>query len=59
MNENEKLSFIINKIPDYAGYYSIGKGEYNIYFTNKPKWLHRKMMKICLGIEWIDEFKNK
>jgi hypothetical protein len=42
--------------PNYVGYYKIGK-EYSgldIGLTEKPKWFHRKMMKICLGIEWFD-----
>jgi hypothetical protein len=24
---------------------------------NKPKWIHRKMMKIFFGVEWVDEAK--
>jgi hypothetical protein len=42
-------------IPNYVGSYSIGgKTGLQIHFTKKPKWLHRKMMKLCLGWEWID-----
>jgi len=39
----------------YAGCYCLG-GDVGlkIYFGKKPKWLHRKMMKLCLGWEWID-----
>ena len=42
-------------LPDYVGCYCIG-GDVGlkIYFGKKPKWLHRKMMKLCLGWEWID-----
>lgn len=41
--------------PDYVGCYALG-GDVGlkIYFGKKPKWLHRKMMKMCLGWEWID-----
>lgn len=41
--------------PDYVGCYALG-GDVGlkIYFGKKPKWLHRKMMKLCLGWEWID-----
>jgi len=41
--------------PDYVGCYCLG-GDVGlkIYFGKKPKWLHRKMMKLCLGWEWID-----
>jgi hypothetical protein len=38
--------------PNYVGCYSMGG--LSIYFEKKPKWLHRKMMKLCLGWEWID-----
>jgi hypothetical protein len=42
-------------IYNYVGCYRLGgeKG-LSIFFENKPKWLHRKMMKLCLGLEWID-----
>jgi hypothetical protein len=38
--------------PDYVGCYSLAG--LRIYFEKRPKWLHRKMMKLCLGWEWID-----
>ena len=41
--------------PDYVGCYALGGNiGLKIYFGKKPKWLHRKMMKLCLGWEWID-----
>jgi hypothetical protein len=41
--------------PDYVGCYALGGNNVlKIYFEKKPKWLHRKMMKLCLGWEWID-----
>jgi hypothetical protein len=41
--------------PNYIGSYKIG-GDYGlqIHFVTKPNWFHRKMMKLCLGWEWID-----
>jgi len=39
----------------YPGYYQLGgSGGLQIHLAKKPKWLHRKMMKICLGVEWIN-----
>ena len=43
--------------PKHVGGYKIGSGENGcILFTllTKPKWFHRKMMKLCLGWEWVD-----
>jgi hypothetical protein len=39
-----------------VGYYRLGSGEDGLHFclTNKPKWFHRKMTKLCLGWEWVD-----
>jgi hypothetical protein len=41
--------------PNHVGCYKIGgkQGLY-IYLTIKPKWFHRKMTKLCLGWEWVD-----
>jgi hypothetical protein len=52
---SEPLSFAINTF-NYVGYYQIGKGDgcLQLCLTEKPKWLHRKMMDICLGIKWFD-----
>lgn len=60
IQETEKeiiSSFYIDKIPDYVGYYQIGSN-LQISSTTKPKWLHRKMMNIFLGIKWFD-FEKK
>lgn len=42
-------------LPKYVGGYQIG-GQYGlkINLEKKPIWLHRTMMKLCLGWEWID-----
>ena len=43
---------------NYAGFYRIGgDAGLSIYLDKKPKWLHRKLMAICLGWEWIDNIK--
>lgn len=48
-------SYAFVDIPPKVGYYRIGgKHGLNIAFTKKPTWLHRKMMALCLGWEWID-----
>jgi hypothetical protein len=42
--------------PKYAGCYQLGGSMgLQIYLAKKPKWLHRKMMKLCLGFEWINK----
>jgi hypothetical protein len=39
----------------FPGYYQLGGSEgVQIYLAKKPKWFHRKMMKLCLGLEWIN-----
>jgi hypothetical protein len=41
--------------PKYVGGYQLGGSTgLRINFTQKPKWFHRKMMKLCLGWEWIN-----
>jgi hypothetical protein len=38
-----------------VGKYSIGgPKKFNIYFDEKPNWLHRSCMKIFLGWIWSD-----
>jgi hypothetical protein len=39
----------------YVGGYRLGGvNGLQINFTTKPNWFHRKMMKLCLDWEWID-----
>ena len=41
--------------PKYVGGYRIGGAlGLQINFRSKPNWFHRKMMKLCLGWEWVD-----
>jgi len=42
------------KQPEEAGSWIICE-RFNVYATKKPCWLHRKMSKLLLGWEWIDE----
>jgi hypothetical protein len=46
----------VYKNPVYVGGYQLG-GKYGltISFAEKPCWFHRKMMKLFLGWEWIDD----
>jgi len=51
---NKKSEF--NVLPSYAGCYRLGGNTgLSISFGKKPIWLHRKLMAICLGWEWIDK----
>jgi hypothetical protein len=54
MKSNNTYNVI--QLPNYLGYYEIGKGDgcLQLCQTTKPKWFHRKMMNICLGIKWFD-----
>jgi hypothetical protein len=41
--------------PKYVGGYQIGGPMgLQINFEKRPNWLHRKMMRLCLGWEWVD-----
>jgi hypothetical protein len=33
-------------------------GNTTLTMTNRPKWIHRKMMKIVFGVDWVDETVN-
>lgn len=47
---------------EQAGCWCIGNRkppELSIHMRDKPNWLHRKMMKLCLGIYWLDKDKFK
>ena len=47
------FTFDIN--PKYVGCYQIGGSTgLRINFKKKPKWIHRKMMRLCLGWEWVN-----
>jgi len=50
---NKKSQF--NILPTYAGCYRLGGVTgLSIHLGKKPLWIHRKLMTICLGLEWID-----
>lgn len=58
---NEKTNFVnfetkINiSQTTYSGFYRIGGyAGLSISLSEKPLWIHRKLMAICLGWEWID-----
>ena len=43
--------------PKTVGGYRLGdeKAAATLHLTKRPKWLHRKMMKLCFGVEWVDD----
>jgi hypothetical protein len=43
-----------NSVKNVGGY---KLGNTTLSVPNKPKWIHRKMMKIFFGVEWVDEAK--
>ena len=50
------------KIPNAVGGYKLGDHNLATTFrmTYKPKWIHRKMMSIFFGVQWVDEtFKSE
>ena len=50
---NKKTQF--NVLPTYVGCYRLGESTgLSIFLVKKPRWIHRKLMAICLGLEWID-----
>ena len=56
MNDNiPNYKFESVGLPKYVGGYRIGGPTgLQINFQRKPIWLHRVMMRLLLGWEWID-----
>lgn len=45
----------ISLMPKYAGAYRVGgPAGLQINLAKKPLWLHRTMMRLCFGWEWVD-----
>ena len=42
--------------PKPAGFYRIGgwPNVFQVPISQKPNWLHRTMMRLCLGWIWVD-----
>jgi len=54
----EETSMLSKPPISAVGSYCLGgESGLRIYLVKKPKWLHRKMMNLCLGWEWIDNSK--
>ena len=53
---DESCRYTIAAAPKYAGDYRMGGGTFYTQFSlcKKPCWLHRKMVKLLLGWEWVD-----
>jgi hypothetical protein len=50
------MSYTFTEInPKYDGGYRLGGPTgFQINIKKKPIWLHRTMMRLCLGWEWVD-----
>ena len=50
------MNYKLKKV-EYVGGYRLG--DHNLstifYMTYKPKWIHRKMIKLFFGFKWIDK----
>ena len=43
------------KTPNYVGGYRLGGNTgLQVNLTNKPKWFHRTMMRLCFGWKWVN-----
>jgi hypothetical protein len=52
---SEMSEYTISEPPKYVGGYQIGGPRgLQINLKQKPNWLHRKMMRLCFGWEWVD-----
>jgi len=50
-----KVEYRFTPMPVYVGGYQIGGPMgLQINMQKKPKWIHRTMMRLCLGWEWVD-----
>lgn len=53
MSEFEaKTGFHLVRPPEYAGRWVCG--DIKVSVMKKPRWFHRKMMLLVLGIDWED-----
>jgi hypothetical protein len=54
--EPEPKSYVFTDLnPKYAGGYRIGGSMgFQVNLKEKPIWLHRTMMRLCLGWKWKD-----
>jgi hypothetical protein len=49
------MSYSIDLGPNYAGSYVLGSPYgFHVSQTKKPIWIHRVMMRLCLGFIWVD-----
>lgn len=57
LNQN-KMNNNRTKTAKNAGGYQLGHEILSVPY--KPKWIHRKMMRIFFGVKWVDEtFKSE
>jgi hypothetical protein len=48
------VDFVIKQTLTVGGY---KLGNTTLTMLNKPKWIHRKMMKIFFGVDWVEATK--
>lgn len=51
ISDEEARKFRLH-FPTLVGVYKLDTISFGL--TYKPSWFHRKMMKLCLGWEWVD-----
>lgn len=55
MGDDLRLSSTLIRVPVYVGGYFVGgKHGFGFMLEKKPNTVHRFFMKLCLGIEWIN-----
>ena len=59
MDDRDIANFIVPSVElpkqCVGGYYLGGRLGLGIMFPKKPIWIHRFLMKLLLGWEWIDD----
>lgn len=52
------VDFVIKQTIKVGGYrLGTENGSATLHLPVKPKWIHRKMMKIFFGVDWVDATK--
>lgn len=53
-------AYTFPQAPKPVGYWSLrgGEPEFRLYRTERPRWLHRTMMRLAFGVRWHDKPMN-
>jgi hypothetical protein len=55
---SKSMDFVIKQTIKVGGYrLGTENGSATLHLPVKPKWIHRKMMKIFFGVDWVDATK--